>query len=49
VVASGAVARVAAASGAVLERWDSLLRQWAVASLSLLVVALLLALAMLAD
>ena len=49
VVASRAAARVAAASGAVLERWDSLLRQWAVASLSLLVVAILLALAMLAD
>ncbi|MGB7840885.1 MAG: proton-conducting transporter membrane subunit, partial [Terrimicrobiaceae bacterium] len=49
VVASGAVARVAAASSAMLERWDSLIRQWAVASLSLLVVALLLALAMLAD
>ena len=49
VVVSGAVARVAAAGGAVLERWDSLLREWAVASLSLLVVALLLALAMLAD
>ena len=49
VVAGGAAARAAAACGAVLERWDSLLRQWAVASLSLLVVAILLALAMLAG
>ena len=47
VVASGSVARAAAAGGAVLERGDSFLRQWAVASLSLLVVALLLAVAML--
>ncbi len=49
VVASGVVARAAAACGAVLERADGLLRQWAIASLSLLMVAILLALAMLAD
>ncbi len=47
VVASEAVARAAAAGGALLERGDSLLRQWAVASLALLVVALLLVAAML--
>ena len=47
VVASGVVARAAAACGAVVERSDGLLRQWPVASLSLLMVAILLALAML--
>ena len=49
VVASGVVARAAAACGAALERADSLLRQWAIASLSLLMVAILLAMAMLAG
>jgi hypothetical protein len=49
VVASEAVARAAAAGGTLLERGDSLLRQWAVASLALLVVALLLVAAMLSG
>ena len=49
VVAGGVVARAAVASGALLERSDGLLRQWTVASLSLLVVAILLAVAMLAG
>jgi formate hydrogenlyase subunit 3/multisubunit Na+/H+ antiporter MnhD subunit len=49
VAASGVAARAAAASGAALERADSLLRQWAIASLLLLMVAILLATAMLAG
>ena len=48
-VAGGVVARAAAASGAVLERSDGFLRQWPVASLSLLLVAILLTVAMLAG
>lgn len=49
VVAGAGAARAAAACGALLERADGLLRQWPVASLSLVVVAILLAIAMLAG
>jgi NADH:ubiquinone oxidoreductase subunit 5 (subunit L)/multisubunit Na+/H+ antiporter MnhA subunit len=49
VAASGVVARAAIASGAALERADSLLRQWAIASLLLLMLAILRATAMLAG
>ncbi len=49
VVAGGVVARSVAACGAALERSDGLLRQWPVASLSLLFIAILLAVAMLAG
>ena len=49
IVAGRAVARGSVACGAALERSDGLLRQWPVASLSLLIVAILLAVAMLAG
>jgi multicomponent Na+:H+ antiporter subunit A len=49
VVAGGSVSRAATVCGAALERADSLLRQWPIASLSLLIAAILLAVAMLAG
>ena len=47
VVVGGSASRAATGCGAVFERVDSLLRQWPIASLSLLIVAILLAVAML--
>ncbi len=47
VVVGRGAARATARCGAALERWDDFLRQWPVASLSLIVVAILLAIAML--
>ena len=48
-VAGGVVARAAAACGVAQERADGVLRQWPVAGLSLLIVAIFLAVAMLAG
>ncbi len=49
VVAGRSAARATSSCGAAMEHLDNLLRQWPVASLSLIVVAVLLALAMLAG
>jgi hypothetical protein len=46
---AGGVVRGAASCGTALERADGFLRQWPAASLSLLLVAILLAVAMLKD
>jgi multicomponent Na+:H+ antiporter subunit A len=49
VIGGGALTRVAAFCGAAMERVDALLRQWQIAVLSLVIVAILLAVAMMAG